>query len=160
MAQEDTPSATPAEPSGSPAPEASAPATESPAGGSAPQRQASGVSAAAALKHMRQSAKDAIRRTEDFTSELMLPISCILLIIAIWIPGIPQVKAVIFLAPLFAFLYYLRLRIGIACTFNKRQAYLTWHILIATFLLGGTASLVGVYVVAYLTRIALGMQSS
>src|SRR5438309_1200482 len=98
-----------------------------------PQRQDTFASAAAAVRHMRQSAVKEFRRDGDFSSELLLPISSLLLIIAIWIPGQPEIKATAFLLPLGAFLYYLCLRVGIANTFSGRQAYLTWHILIATF---------------------------
>jgi hypothetical protein len=126
-------------------------------GGEKFERQPSFASAAAAIRHMRAcSAQETRRGGKDFTSELLLPISSLMLIVAIWMPGPAQIRAVAFLLPLCSFFYYLTLRIGVVATFNSRQAYLTWHMLIATFLFGGTSALFGFYVVAYLMRLAMG----
>jgi len=66
--------------------------------------------------------------------------------LAICLANTPELKVISFTLPLITFGYYIATRIGIVNTFTPRQAYLNWHILIATFLLGGTASLFLVYV--------------
>jgi hypothetical protein len=93
--------------------------------------------------------------SKDFLSELMLPISCVLLIAAIVFSGEPMVKSIAFVLPLLAFAYYLYRRIGVLATFETRQAFLTWRLLIATFLFGGTFALFTVYVLAYISQVLM-----
>lgn len=91
--------------------------------------------------YMRSSAQSEFKRGSDKANAIVLPVACVLLIAAISINASPQLKAMSFLAPMAAFIYYLSVRIGIVRTMNSRQAYLTFHMLIATFLLGGTVAL-------------------
>jgi RsiW-degrading membrane proteinase PrsW (M82 family) len=99
-----------------------------------------------AIAFMSTSANNESKRSGDTANAILLPISCALLVAAICLANTPQLKALGFALPLITFSYYISIRIGIVKTFTSRQAYLTWHILIATFLLGGTTSLFLVYV--------------
>lgn len=110
---------------------------------------------AGAIAFMSSSANNESRRSGDLSNAILLPISCALLMAAICLANTPQLKALSFTVPLFTFSYYIATRIGIVRTFSSRQAYLTWHILIATFLLGGTASLFLVYVGTTLMMLAV-----
>ena len=95
--------------------------------------------------YMRESANTEFKRAGDVQNALLLPISCLLLVVAICMSCPAPLRMVSFMVPLFCFSYYIANRIGIVRTFNARQAYLTWHVLIATFLLGGTFALFLVY---------------
>lgn len=92
---------------------------------------------------------------KDFISELMLPVSCGLLIMAICLSGNPALKSCAFVLPLCAFGYYIYRRIGVVATFDNRQAYLIWRLLISTFLFGGTFALFSVYVLAYISQLLM-----
>ncbi len=98
-----------------------------------------------AVVYMSRSAQTESQRTRDTANAILLPISCVLLMLAICLTNTPELKVITFALPLITFSYYIATRIGITNTFTPRQAYLSWHILIATFLLGGTMSLFLVY---------------
>lgn len=120
--------------------------------GASPPRVSWMSSAGAAFAHMRASSVTEYKRGEDKPSAWALPLSCVLLFAAIVLPAIPAVKAAAFVLPIAAFTFYIMARLGIVSTFNSRQAYLTWHILIATFLLGGSFSLFMLYVALFFAR--------
>jgi hypothetical protein len=107
-----------------------------------------------AVSYMRDSANNEFKRAGDARNAMLLPISCLLLVTSICISCPPQLRVAAFIVPLFCFAYYIAMRIGIVRTFNTRQAYLTWHVLIATFLMGGTFALFLVYVGACLMMYA------
>jgi hypothetical protein len=88
---------------------------------------------------------------KDLASEILLPVSCVLLIVAICISQ-PIIKGCTFLLPIAALSYYLYRRIGVVSTFNSRQAYLMRCLLLATFALGGTFALFFVFVAGYWLR--------
>lgn len=107
-----------------------------------------------AIAYMRDSANTESKRAGDTSNAILLPISCVLLVAAILLQCSPHLKMIAFAVPLFTFSYYIANRIGIVKTFTQRQAYLTWHILIATLLLGGTATLFFVYTGAFIVMTA------
>ena len=114
------------------------------------RRQPVGESAEAGFKHMLESYKSEVRRGDDFRSEIVLPVSCALLVAAILYPDAhPMARAAVFILPLAAFGYYLYLRIGIAATMNNRQAFLTWRLMTVCFLLGGTFTMFAIYTLAW-----------
>ncbi|HEY9790358.1 MAG TPA: hypothetical protein V6D22_08165 [Candidatus Obscuribacterales bacterium] len=121
------------------------------------RRQGTMKMATLAFQNLNSMQTEAYRKgnSKDFVSELMLPISCVLLIAAIVFSGEPMVKAVAFVLPLLAFAYYLYRRIGVLATFEPRQAFLAWRLLIATFLFGGTFALFTVYVLAYVSQMLM-----
>jgi hypothetical protein len=92
---------------------------------------------------------------KDSISEALLPISYVLLIVAVCMSAHPMVKALTFTLPLAAFCYYIYRRVGVIATFDNRQAFLTWRLLIATFLFGGTFALWAVYTLAYIGKLAM-----
>jgi hypothetical protein len=100
---------------------------------------------AESIGYMRECANTEFKRAGDSRNALLLPVSCALLVVAICMSCPPQLRMLSFMVPLFCFSYYIANRIGIVRTFSPRQAYLTWHILIATFLIGGTFTLFLVY---------------
>jgi hypothetical protein len=100
---------------------------------------------AVSVGYMRECANSEFKRAGDARNAMFLPVSCALLVVAICMSCPPQLRALSFMVPLFCFAYYIANRIGIVRTFSPRQAYLTWHILIATFLIGGTFTLFLVY---------------
>lgn len=109
------------------------------------QRRPLIIQVMSAIAYMSRSAQTESQRTRDTANAILLPISCVLLMLAICLTNTPELKVLTFALPLITFAYYIATRIGIANTFTPRQAYLNWHILIATFLLGGTTSLFLVY---------------
>jgi hypothetical protein len=116
------------------------------------RRQPTLKMATLAFQNMLASSQVEDRRSgrKDLISEIMLPLSSILLICAICFSGDPMLKALTFLAPLAATAYYLYRRFGVIATFDSRQAYITWRLLTATFLFGGTFALFCVYGMGYL----------
>jgi len=98
-----------------------------------------------AIQYMRASANTESKRQGDLQNAMLLPVSCLLLVFAICMSCTPQLRMVAFMVPLFCFMYYIARRIGVVRTLTPRQAYLTWHVLIATLLLGGTLALFMVY---------------
>jgi hypothetical protein len=98
---------------------------------------------AGSINYMRQAAnkEGAHLRNSDLPSVVLLPFSCLLLVAVSWFFTGPEVRAALFLLPLLAFCYYIGMRIGIVKGLTTRQAYLVWHILMATFLLGCTFTL-------------------
>jgi hypothetical protein len=104
-----------------------------------------------AVHNMMQEQK---RRTskKDFISELMLPLSCVLLAAAISFPAGPWIKALAFMPPMLAFAYYIYRRIGIIGTLETRQAALISRLLIGCFMFGGTFALFGIYVFAFIAE--------
>lgn len=125
--------------------------TEPSSGGTRADRQPAMQAFASAIEYLRSAAYIEFKRESDAKNALLLPLSCILLITAILLPAPPALKALSFCAPLGAFFYYIATRIGIVKTFSQRQAYLTWHILIATFLLGGTLTLMLLFLGIWIT---------
>jgi RsiW-degrading membrane proteinase PrsW (M82 family) len=123
-------------------------------GGAQAQRLPPLQQLATAVNYMREAANNEFKRAGDTRNAMLLPISCLLLVASICVSCPPQLRAVTFVVPLFCFTYYIANRIGIVRTFNPRQAYLTWHVLIATFLMGGTFALFLVYVGACLMMYA------
>jgi hypothetical protein len=107
----------------------------------ASQRQPIMQQVCESFDYMRLCTKTEFKRGSDKLNAAVLPFACVLLILAICTVSTPQLKALSFLAPMAAFIYYLSARIGIVRTMNTRQAYLTFHMLLATFLLGGTVAL-------------------
>lgn len=91
---------------------------------------------------------------KDLVSELMLPLSSILLIIAILMPESPALKAACFLLPIAALGYYFYRRFGVIATFDQRQAYIMWRLLGAMFIMGGTFAMFCVYGLAYVMSLA------
>lgn len=108
----------------------------------------------AAVAYMREAANSEFKRAGDTRNAMLLPVSCVLLVTSICLSCPPALRALAFVVPLFCFMYYIANRIGIVRTFNPRQAYLTWHVLIATFLMGGTFALFLVYAGACLMMYA------
>jgi hypothetical protein len=125
--------------------------TEPSAGGTRADRQPPMQAMGSALEFLRSSAYIEFKRESDAQVAMLLPLSCILLIAAMLLPAPPPIKALSFGAPLAAFVYYIATRIGIVKTFTQRQAYLTWHILIATFLLGGTLTMMLLFLGIWIT---------
>jgi hypothetical protein len=103
-----------------------------------------------ALLFMQQAAKEESKRNVDKATAVLLPLSCFVLIgLAYFMKAAPQIRHVVFLAPLAMFGYFLAVRIGIVKSMTPRQAYLTCHMLIACFLLGVTVSvMIFVYVLS------------
>ena len=95
------------------------------------------------IQYMRASAEEEGKnlRGSDLGSVVLLPVSCLLLVVASWAFSSAEIRAVLFVLPLMAFFYYIGIRLGIVRSFSTRQAYVTWHILVATFLLGCTFTL-------------------
>ncbi len=77
-------------------------------------------------------------RGSDTPSVILLPASCLVLVLIAWSGASPSVLSGLFVLPLAAFFYYIGSRLGIVKSLTTRQAYLMWHILMATFLLGVT----------------------
>jgi hypothetical protein len=125
--------------------------TEPSSGGTRADRQPPLQAMGSALQYLRSSAHIEFKRESDAQVAMLLPISCVMLIAAILLPAPPAIKALAFCAPLAAFFYYIATRIGIVKTFSQRQAYLTWHILIATFLLGGTITMMLLFLGIWIT---------
>jgi hypothetical protein len=123
-----------------------------PGGESASQRQPTLQQAAEAFQYMRESTRIEVKRGTDKANAAVLPVACILLIVAISITATPALKALSFLAPMAAFSYYVAARVGIVRTMNSRQAYLTFHMLIATLLLGGTMALFFLFVLTLMFK--------
>jgi hypothetical protein len=130
-------------------------ATPEPIASGQSQRQPLLSQLISSIAFMSSSAHTESRRSDDWTNAILLPVSCALLVAAICLANTPQLKAISFAVPLVTFSYYIATRIGIVRTFTARQAYLTWHILIATFLLGGTTCLFLVYVGTSLMMLAM-----
>jgi hypothetical protein len=104
-----------------------------------------------AVHNMLQEQKKRSSR-KDFVSELMLPLSCILLIVAISFTAAPWIKALSFIPPLAAFAYYIYRRVGVIGTLEQRHAALMSRLLIGTFMFGGTFALFCVYILAYVAE--------
>lgn len=107
------------------------------------QRQPLATQISESIAYMVESSNTEMKRGSDKTTAAVLPVACVLLIIAVLtLPqGSFELKAAAFCMPMVAFGYYIGSRIGIVRTMNTRQSYLTFHMLIATFLLGGTITL-------------------
>lgn len=133
-------------------------ASPEPMQGGAAQRMPIMQQLGTAVAYMRESANSEFKRAGDTRNAILLPISCFLLVVAILLSCPPQLRALSFLVPLVCFGYYIANRIGIVRTFSPRQAYLTWHVLIATFLMGGTFTLFLVYAGTCLIMYASGGQ--
>lgn len=102
-----------------------------------------GPNVASSLGYLRTSAEieGARLRGSDFLSVVLLPASCALLVAVSWYFTSVEVRTALFLLPLMAFGYYIGVRVGIVRGLTTRQAFLVWHILMATFLLGCTFTL-------------------
>jgi hypothetical protein len=99
------------------------------------------------ISYLRESAAvEGTKRQIDLVASAMLPVSSLLLVMAICLIATPQIKMLSFLIPVLALGYFVATRIAIVKTMNQRQAYLTWHILLATFMLGAAFSLFMCYV--------------
>lgn len=110
-----------------------------------------------AVQNMISSASNETNRSSirDLASEMLLPISSVLLIAAICVNAQPLIKAACFILPLAALAYYLYRRIGVISTFSSRQAYMTRCLLLATFMMGGTFALFFIYIMAYILEVVV-----
>lgn len=94
------------------------------------------------LLFMQESSKVEFKRTSDKMTMIALPLSCFVIIgLSYGLKAAPQLRNVVFLAPLLMFAYFVAVRIGIVRTMTPRQAYLVCHMLIATFLMGVTLAI-------------------
>ena len=94
------------------------------------------------IKHLDYSAKVEYRniRAKDKLSLWLLPLASLLAVISTFIGDI-TIRTIMFCMTTLVCMYYIAQRIGTVRTFTTRQAYLTWQMLIGTFLFGFTLAL-------------------
>lgn len=120
---------------------ANAPSADRPAGEPF-QRTTFFEQAMLGIKHLDYSAKVEYRniRAKDKLSLWLLPLASLLAVISTFIGDI-TIRTIMFCMTTLVCMYYIAQRIGTVRTFTTRQAYLTWQMLIGTFLFGFTLAL-------------------
>jgi RsiW-degrading membrane proteinase PrsW (M82 family) len=129
----------------SPAPSAAPP--EASPGGNNPsdaafQRTGFIEQALLGIKHLDYSAKIEYKniRAKDKLSLWLLPLASFLAVCSTFV-GDVTIRTIVFSMTTLVCMYYIAQRIGTVRTFTTRQAYLTWQMLIGTFLFGFTLAL-------------------
>lgn len=94
------------------------------------------------IKHLDYSAKVEYKniRAKDKLSLWLLPLASFLAVVSTFI-GDVTIRTIMFSMTTLVCMYYIAQRIGTVRTFTTRQAYLTWQMLIGTFLFGFTLAL-------------------